>query len=120
VCMGVNACVYREAKNPITCLNLRDIFRKRATNHRAVLQKMTYEDKASYWSSPPCIPCVYVPVCMCVYVCVCLSVCVCVYVCVCVLDCWKVLISWCVCVCICVCVFACVRLGMCVRVVMCV
>ena len=33
---------------------LQIIFRKRATNHRA-LQKMTCKDKASYGSSPPCI-----------------------------------------------------------------
>ena len=30
------------------------ISRKRATNYRALLQKMTYEDKASYDSTPPC------------------------------------------------------------------
>ena len=29
--------------------------RKRATNHRALLREMTYEDKASYGISPPCI-----------------------------------------------------------------
>jgi len=29
-------------------------FRKRATNYRALLQKMTYEDKESYDSLPPC------------------------------------------------------------------
>jgi len=29
-------------------------FRKRATNYRARLRKMTCEDKASYGSSPPC------------------------------------------------------------------
>jgi len=28
--------------------------RKRATNYRALLQKMTYEGKASYASTPPC------------------------------------------------------------------
>jgi len=32
----------------IGCLKLQVIFRKRATNFRALLQKMTYEDKASY------------------------------------------------------------------------
>jgi len=32
---------------------LQVIFRKRATNHRVLLQKMTYKDKASYGSSPP-------------------------------------------------------------------
>ena len=30
------------------------IFHKRATTDRALLRKMTYEDKASYVSSPPC------------------------------------------------------------------
>ena len=29
-------------------------FRKRATNYRALLWKLTYKDKASYGSSPPC------------------------------------------------------------------
>jgi len=38
----------------IGCLNLQVIFRKRATNYRALLRKMTYEDKASYDSTPPC------------------------------------------------------------------
>jgi len=34
--------------------NHRALFRKRATNHRALLQKMTYTDKASNGSSPCC------------------------------------------------------------------
>jgi len=38
----------------IDCLKLQVIFRKRATNYMALLQKMTYEDKASYDSTPPC------------------------------------------------------------------
>ena len=42
-------------RRPIGCLKLPDIFRKRATNHRALLRKMTYKDKASYGSLPPCI-----------------------------------------------------------------
>jgi len=33
---------------------LQVIFRKRATNNRALLWKLTYEDKGSYESSPPC------------------------------------------------------------------
>jgi len=37
------------------CLKLQVIFRKRATDSRALLWKMTYEDKASYGSSPLCI-----------------------------------------------------------------
>jgi len=40
---------------PIGCLKLQVIIRKRATIYRALLWKMTYEDKASYGSSPPCI-----------------------------------------------------------------
>jgi len=39
----------------IGCLKLQVIFHKRAHNHRAHLQKMTYKDKASYDSTPPCI-----------------------------------------------------------------
>jgi len=36
------------------CLELQVILRKRATNCSALLRKMTYEDKASYDSTPPC------------------------------------------------------------------
>jgi len=36
------------------CLKLHVSFRKWATNYRALLQKMTYEDEASYVWSPPC------------------------------------------------------------------
>jgi len=39
---------------PIECLKLQAIFCKRATNYKALLRKMTYEDKASYDSTPPC------------------------------------------------------------------
>ena len=42
-------------RRPIGCLKLQVIFCKRATNYRALLRKMTCEDKASYESSPPCI-----------------------------------------------------------------
>ena len=38
----------------IGCLNLHVIFRKRATNYRAVLRETTYEDQAHYDSTPPC------------------------------------------------------------------
>jgi len=41
-------------RRPTGCLKLQVILRKRATDYRAVLQKMTYKDKASYESSPPC------------------------------------------------------------------
>ena len=33
---------------------LQIIFHKRATKYRALLRKMTYKDKGSYESSPPC------------------------------------------------------------------
>ena len=38
----------------IGCLKLQVIFCKRATNYRALVRKMTYKDKPSYASSPPC------------------------------------------------------------------
>ena len=41
-------------RRPIGCLKLQDIFRKRATNYRALLRKMTCEGKASSDSTPPC------------------------------------------------------------------
>ena len=41
-------------RRPIGCLKLLVIFRKRATNHRALLWKMTCEDKASCVTRPPC------------------------------------------------------------------
>jgi len=37
----------------VGCLKLQVIFRKKATNYRALLRKMTYEDKASYGSLSP-------------------------------------------------------------------
>jgi len=43
-----------EWRRCIECLKLQVISRKRATNSRALLQKMTCKDKASYGSSPPC------------------------------------------------------------------
>ena len=43
-------------QRPIGCLNLQIFFRKRATNHRALQRKMTYEDKASCKSTPLCTP----------------------------------------------------------------
>jgi len=38
----------------IGCLKLQVIFRKRATNYKFLLRKMTYKDKASCDSTPPC------------------------------------------------------------------
>ena len=40
--------------NPLGSLKLQVIFRKRATNCRALLRKMTHEDRTSYDSTPPC------------------------------------------------------------------
>ena len=37
---------------------LQIIFHQRATKYRALLRKMTYKDKGSYESSPPCSSCV--------------------------------------------------------------
>jgi len=37
----------------IGCLTLQVIFRKRATNYRALSQKISYKDKASYDPTPP-------------------------------------------------------------------
>jgi len=50
----------------IGCLNLQVIFCKRATNYRVLLREMTYKDKASYDSRPPCR--VFVCSCACEYV----------------------------------------------------
>ena len=36
------------------CLKLQVIYRKRATNHGALLWNMIYKDKAFYDSTPPC------------------------------------------------------------------
>ena len=52
-------------RRPIGCPKLQVIFRKRATNHRALLQKMTYKYKASYGSLLPCsaksaLTCLYI------------------------------------------------------------
>ena len=58
-----------EWRRPIGCLKLQIIFRKRATNYRALLQEMSFKDKASYGSSPPCIQvCVRMYIYMYVYI----------------------------------------------------
>ena len=49
-----NICHYRVAKSHRMPYKLQDICRKRAINYRALLRKMTYEDKASYDSAPHC------------------------------------------------------------------
>jgi len=50
-----DGCRATEWRIPIRCLKLQVLFRKRATNCRALLRKTTYKDKASYGSSPPCM-----------------------------------------------------------------
>jgi len=45
-------CIYQTGRYEIKTLAL---FHKRATKYRALLQKMTYKDKASCGSSPTCI-----------------------------------------------------------------
>ena len=42
-------------RRSIGCLKLQVSLRKRATNYRALLQKITYKGKASYACLPPCI-----------------------------------------------------------------
>ena len=44
-----------EGQKSIGCLRLQVIFRKRATNYRALVRKITYKDEAFNGSSPPCI-----------------------------------------------------------------
>ena len=53
---GACRCVHdTEWRRPIGCLELQVTFRKRATNYRSLLRKITYKDKASYGSSLPCM-----------------------------------------------------------------
>ena len=55
-------------------------FRKKTTNHQALLRKPTYKDKASYGSLPPCKPtyclCCFFPLPVVCVVCVCVCLCV--------------------------------------------
>jgi len=44
----------------IRCLKLKVIFRKRATNYRTLCRKTTYQNKASYNSTPTCTAYMYV------------------------------------------------------------
>jgi len=50
----VSIIVFSGWRRPIGCLKLQVLFRKRAMNDRALLREMTYKDKASNGSSPPC------------------------------------------------------------------
>jgi len=54
---SVNIYHYRVAG----CLKLQVIFRKRATDYKVLLRKMTYKDKASYNSTPPCMTWSHIP-----------------------------------------------------------
>ena len=92
---------------------LQVIFRERATNHRALLRKMTRRVQASKGSSPPCNYFLSVLDFLGVlthmnehlYTCVCVCVCACV----CVFVCVRVCACLCVCVCVRACVCACVQ-----------
>ena len=50
----IQRCYGAGGRRLIGCLKLQVICRKRATNYRALLRKMTYEDKASCGSWLPC------------------------------------------------------------------
>ena len=51
-------------RRPVGCLKLQVIFRKGATDYRALLRKMTYEDKASYGRSSLATASVSVYICV--------------------------------------------------------
>jgi len=52
---SLNLNLYTGWRRLIGCLKSQVIARKRATNYRALLRKMTYKDKASYDFTPPCV-----------------------------------------------------------------
>ena len=60
-------------RRSIGCLRLQVMFRKRATNYRALLRKTTYKDKASYDFTPHCNNqdpqrmCIYIYMPMCIH-----------------------------------------------------
>ena len=63
---------------PLQGGELQIVFHKRATKYRALLLKMTYKDKGSYESSPPCnigsCFCGYIYICVfCGYVYICVN-----------------------------------------------
>jgi len=79
-------CVRSGWRRPIGRLKLQVIFRKRASNYRALLRKMTYKVMASYGSSPPCMSvlCLWIMCdmglrnhmcCLGMFACVCMRVC---------------------------------------------
>jgi len=52
-----NTCVWRKAHvQAYDMYIVQIVFHKRATKYRSLLWKMTYKDKGSYESSPPCSP----------------------------------------------------------------
>jgi len=50
----IRTCMHTGWRRCRGCLKLQVSFRKKTTNYRARLQKMTYKDKASYAYSLPC------------------------------------------------------------------
>jgi len=54
-------------RRPIGCLKLQVIYGTRATDYRALLRKMTYKDKTSYGSLPPCCSYISYSLYTCVY-----------------------------------------------------
>jgi len=50
----LHTCMCTGWRRLIESSNLQIIFHKRATKYRSLLPKMTYKDKGSYESSPPC------------------------------------------------------------------
>jgi len=55
ISMHIHICVYISFHSTtLSKVKLQVVFCKRATNYRALLREMTYKDKTSYWSSPPC------------------------------------------------------------------
>ena len=107
-CACVPVCLYTGWRRLIGSPKLQIISHKRATKFRSLLRNMTYKDKGSYESSPPCIS-VSVWLCICASVCVC----VCVYVCVrgnemeYVHACLCLWLCLYLCLCVCVCVYVC-------------
>ena len=49
--------IYTGWRRLIGSPKLQIIFHKRATKYRSLLRKMTFEDKGTYESSPPCMMC---------------------------------------------------------------
>jgi len=89
---------------------LQIISHKRATKYSSLLRRMTYKDKGSYESSPPCISHMYFKnVCERANACAVMAY-VRVYVCMCMCVCVRVLALR---VCMCVCVFVCMCVHMC-------